>query len=50
MKYVTQVSLKELTTQHLINVAGRLSIEDVLPVCGLGPQRSTNIQTVIQTR
>jgi len=45
-----RVDLKELMTQHLINVTGRLSIEDVLPICGLGPQKSTNIQIVIQTR
>lgn len=37
-----RVGLKELTTQHLINVTGRLSIDDVLPIWGLGPQKSTN--------
>jgi len=41
-----RVDLKELMTQHLINVTGR----NVLPICGLGPQISTNIQIVIQTR
>jgi hypothetical protein len=45
-----RVGLKELMTQHLINVTGRLSIEDVLPICGLGPQTSKNTQIVIQTR
>jgi len=45
-----RLGLKELTTQHLINVTGRLTIEDVIPIFGLGPQTSTNIQIVIQTR
>lgn len=45
-----RVGLKELMTQHLINVTGKLSIEEVLPICRLGPQKNTNIQTVIQTR
>jgi hypothetical protein len=42
-----RVGLKELMTQQLISVTGRLSIEDVLPICGFGPQKSTNIQNVI---
>jgi hypothetical protein len=42
--------LKELLTQHLKNVTGRLPIEDVLPICVLRPHKSTNIQIVIQTR
>jgi hypothetical protein len=41
------VGLEELMTQHLINVTGKLSIEEVLPICRSGLQKSTNIQTVI---
>jgi hypothetical protein len=44
-----RVGVKELMTQHLINVTGKQSIEEVLPIYRLGPQNSTNIQTVIQT-
>jgi hypothetical protein len=45
-----RVGLKELMTQHLINVTGKQPTEEVLPICRLGPQNSTNIQTVIWTR
>jgi len=46
MKYVTQSRSQGVND----TASNTLSIEEVLPICRLGPQKSTNIQTVIQTR
>lgn len=50
MKYVTQSRSQGVNDTASNKCYGRLSIEDILPICGLGPQKSTNIQTVIHTR